>query len=100
MQKIHLPAAVINRANAAAIRLGLAPGQLPALTPVPAPTMTRATFHAQRHGGGWRKARKSFLCQQGCLRHVAAGDTYFDTCEVTAWPLTRRICAACAERKI
>jgi hypothetical protein len=64
-------------------------------------TTTRATFYARKNGGGYRKARKEFGCQQfGCFKRIVVGEKYFDTLEVTTWPKTKRICACCAEKTI
>lgn len=62
---------------------------------------TRATFYARRYGGGLRTARRPFTCQQfGCFNKVEPGVTYFDTCETTVYPATKRICVTCSEVKI
>lgn len=62
---------------------------------------TRGHFYARRYGGGWRKARKPFTCQQSlCLGKIAAGDEYFDTLAPTTWPATKRICACCAKEEL
>ncbi len=93
MEKINIPAAVLERARAATMH--------PAPVPLPAPTQTRAQFWARKNGGGYRTARKAFVCQQfTCLAKVDAGVEYFDTNETTIWPATKRICAACAEEHV
>lgn len=59
--------------------------------------MTRAEWYAQRYGGGWRTARKPFMCNQSlCLRRIEARQQYFDTCT----PERKRICAECATTTI
>ncbi len=93
MEKIQIPAGVLQRAASAASQTN-APGAPPAS----APTQTRAQFYARKNGGGMRTARKQFLCQTfGCMRVVQPGEDYLDTMEVTTWPATKRICACCAE---
>jgi hypothetical protein len=62
---------------------------------------TRAYFYERRCGGGWRTARKDFTCAQfGCLKRIIAGETYFDTQEPVTWPITKRICAHCANQEL
>ncbi len=63
--------------------------------------MTRAGWYFRIHGGGLRKARKAFVCQQAlCLARIEAGTKYFDTCQVTTWPATKRICTKCAGEEL
>jgi len=93
MEKIKLPESVVQRAaNAAkAMRAQAAP-------PASESSQSRAAFYSRRYGGGYRTARKAFTCNQfGCFRRIEPGTSYFDTMEVTEFPKTKRICAACAE---
>jgi hypothetical protein len=65
--------------------------------------MTRADWYATRYGGGWRKCRKPFVCNQSlCLCTVMSGDLYFDTNEKIkpGLPVTKRFCAACAGKEV
>lgn len=93
MEKIKVPAAVLERARAAMMA--------PAPAPPPVPTQTRAQFYARKNGGGYRTARLPFVCQQfSCLATIEPGVEYFDTGEITNWPATKRICARCAEEHV
>lgn len=65
------------------------------------PAGTRGHWYATHHGGGWRVARKSFTCQQAlCMRRIEPGVKFFDTCQFTHWPKTKRICAECARETL
>lgn len=61
-------------------------------------TQTRATFYQRKYGGGIRTARRTFTCAQfGCFKEIQPGEDYFDTGQVTTWPVMKRICASCSE---
>lgn len=71
-----------------------------ALTPVSVPK-TRASFYAQKNGGGYRTARATRKCEQfGCYKRIEPGEAYFDTREVTTFPKTKCICEGCAEESL
>lgn len=72
--------------------------------------MTRADWYAQKHGGGWRVARKRHRCDcrpsggDYCRNEIMPGERYFDTNERNVFAenqrVTKRFCVKCASGEV